>query len=81
VITQVFLPAQVRPAFDAIVARIDLFCYAHLTTEYQTMCRQLAGVLPARVRRLAWATLAFERTARYAGVERQLSLVVSGGRP
>jgi hypothetical protein len=39
------VPAQVRPAYDAIVRLTDLFCQARLTHEYQTFCRKLAGVL------------------------------------
>jgi len=39
------LPAQIRPTNDAIVALTDRFCQAHLTHEYQMMCRRLAGVL------------------------------------
>lgn len=39
------IPAQVRPTYDAIVRLTDLFCQAHLTYEYQIMCRRLAGVL------------------------------------
>jgi hypothetical protein len=39
------VPATVRPAYDAIVARTDSFCREHLTGEYEVLCRKLAGVL------------------------------------
>jgi hypothetical protein len=39
------VPASARPAYNAIVALTDRFCQAHLTHEYQMMCRRLAGVL------------------------------------
>ena len=39
------IPAQSRPAYDAIVSLIDRFCQANLTPEYQKMCRELAAVL------------------------------------
>ena len=39
------VPAQARPAYDAIVKLTDIFCMARLTHEYQMMCRQLAAVL------------------------------------
>ena len=42
------LPAQVQPAFDAIVKLTDAFCQANLTEEFQDMCRQLAGVLACK---------------------------------
>ena len=39
------VPSSARPAYDAIVALTDRFCQAHLTHEYQMMCRRLVGVL------------------------------------
>jgi hypothetical protein len=39
------IPAQARPAYDAVVAKTDAFCRAHLTDEYADLCRRLAGVL------------------------------------
>jgi Domain of unknown function (DUF6398) len=39
------IPAQLQPAFDAIVRLTDFFCQAHLTHEYQMLCREMAGVL------------------------------------
>jgi hypothetical protein len=39
------IPAAVRPAYDAIVGRIEAFCRAHLDEEYEALCRKLAGVL------------------------------------
>jgi hypothetical protein len=39
------IPASTRPAYDAIVGLTDRFCQAHLTSEYQMLCRKLAGVL------------------------------------
>ena len=42
---EISIPAQSRPAYDAIVSLIDRFCQANLTPEYQKMCRELAAVL------------------------------------
>lgn len=39
------IPAQVQPAYDAIVRLTDFFCQAHLTHEYQMLCREMAGEL------------------------------------
>src|SRR3954467_2068198 len=39
------VPATVRQAYDAIVARTDAFCREHLTGEYEVLCRKLEGVL------------------------------------
>jgi hypothetical protein len=39
------IPAAVRPAYDAIVGRIEAFCRAYLNEEYEVLCRKLAGVL------------------------------------
>jgi len=39
------IPASSRPAYDAIVSLTDRFCQAHLTPEYQMLCRKLASVL------------------------------------
>jgi hypothetical protein len=39
------VPATVRPAYDAIVARTAAFCREHLNSEYEVLCRKLAGVL------------------------------------
>jgi hypothetical protein len=39
------IPAQVRLAYDAVVAKTDAFCRDHLTDEYAELCRRLAGVL------------------------------------
>src|SRR5918911_2543722 len=39
------IPAAVRPAYDAVVGRIEAFCRAHLNEEYEALCRRLAGVL------------------------------------
>jgi len=39
------IPASSQPAYDAIVRLTDIFCQAHLTHEYQMLCRKLAGVL------------------------------------
>jgi hypothetical protein len=39
------IPASSQPAYDAIVRLTDTFCQAHLTHEYQMLCRKLAGVL------------------------------------
>ena len=36
---------QALPAHDVIVRLTDQFCTAHLTHEYQLLCRKLAGVL------------------------------------
>src|SRR5271163_2078656 len=42
------IPAQVQPAYDAIVRLTDAFCRVNLTEEYQEMCRRLAGVLACK---------------------------------
>lgn len=42
---EVHVPAQTRPVYDTIVSLTDQFCTAHLTHEYQLLCRKLAGVL------------------------------------
>lgn len=42
---QLSTPSQLELAHNAIVALTDAFCQAHLTQEYQTMCRRLAGVI------------------------------------
>ncbi len=39
------IPASSQTAYDAIVGLTDTFCEAHLTHEYQMLCRKLAGVL------------------------------------
>jgi len=39
------IPALSQPAFDAIIGLTDRFCQAHLTHEYQMLCRKLTGVL------------------------------------
>jgi hypothetical protein len=39
------IPTSFQPAYDAIVGLTDRFCQAHLTYEYQMLCRKLAGVL------------------------------------
>ncbi len=39
------VPAAARPAYDAIVGLTDRFCQAHLTWEYQMLCRKLAAAL------------------------------------
>jgi hypothetical protein len=39
------IPAAAKPTYDAIVALTDRFSQAHLTYEYQMLCRKLAGVL------------------------------------
>jgi Domain of unknown function (DUF6398) len=39
------IPAASQPAYDAIVALTDRFCAAHLTHEYQMLCRKLAATL------------------------------------
>ncbi len=37
------VPEAARPAYDAIVGLTDRFCQAHLTWEYQMLCRKLAA--------------------------------------
>src|ERR1051325_5401308 len=56
------IPASSQPAYDAISRLTDTFCQAHLTHEYQMLCRKLAGVLArkrpsplARGKREVWA--------------------------
>jgi hypothetical protein len=39
------IPEAARPAYEAVVGLIDVFCREHLNEEYRTMCRRLAGVL------------------------------------
>src|SRR5437764_10714214 len=39
------IPASARPAYDAIVGLTDGFCQAHLTWEYQMLCRKLTAAL------------------------------------
>ena len=39
------VPEAARPAYDAIVGLPDTFCQAHLTWEYQMLCRKLAAAL------------------------------------
>jgi hypothetical protein len=39
------IPAAARPAYDVIVGLTDRFCQAHLTHEYQMLCRKLAAAL------------------------------------
>ncbi len=39
------IPASSQPAYEVIVGLTDRFCQAHLTSEYQMLCRKLAGVL------------------------------------
>src|ERR1700681_81150 len=39
------IPASSQRAYDAIVHLTDRFCQAHLTYEYQMLCRKLTGVL------------------------------------
>ena len=37
------IPASSQPSYDAIVRLTDTFCQAHLTHEYQMLCRKLAA--------------------------------------
>ena len=37
--------ASPNPAYDAVVHLTDTFCQAHLTYDYQLLCRKLAGIL------------------------------------
>jgi hypothetical protein len=39
------IPAEARPAYDAIVALTGAFCRDHLNAEYEALCRKLAGAL------------------------------------
>jgi hypothetical protein len=39
------IPASSQPAYDEITCLTDTFCQAHLTHEYQMLCRKLAAVL------------------------------------
>ncbi len=39
------VPEAAKPAYDAIVGLTDTFCQAHLTGEYQMLCRKLAAAL------------------------------------
>jgi hypothetical protein len=43
--TEPSVPEAARPAYDAIVGLTDRFCQAHLTWEYQTLCRKLTAAL------------------------------------
>jgi Domain of unknown function (DUF6398) len=45
VIKEASIPASSRPSYDAIVGLTDRFCQAHLTYEYQMLCRKLAATL------------------------------------
>ena len=42
---EVSVPEAAKPAYDAIVGLTDRFCQAHLTWEYQMLCRKLAAAL------------------------------------
>ena len=44
-VKQPLIPATSQPAYDTIIGLTDRFCQAHLTYEYQMLCRKLAGVL------------------------------------
>ncbi len=37
------IPEAARPAYEAVVGRIDAFCREHLNEEYRVLCRRLAG--------------------------------------
>lgn len=37
--------ASPHPAYDSVVTLTDTFCQAHLTYDYQMLCRKLAGIL------------------------------------
>ena len=39
------VPVPVRPAYDTIVALTDAFCRKSLNSEYEALCRKLAGAL------------------------------------
>jgi hypothetical protein len=39
------VPEAARPAYDALVGLTDTFCQAHLSWEYQMLCRKLAAAL------------------------------------
>jgi hypothetical protein len=39
------IPEAARPVYDVIVGLTDRFCQAHLTYEYQMLCRKLAATL------------------------------------
>ena len=39
------VPALAQPTYDEIVALTDKFCETQLTSEYQVLCRKLAGAL------------------------------------
>jgi uncharacterized protein DUF6398 len=39
------VPEAAKPAYHAIVGLTDLFCEAHLTHEYQMLCRKLTAAL------------------------------------
>ncbi len=39
------VPEAAKPAYEAIVGLTDAFCQAHLTWEYQMLCRKLAAAL------------------------------------
>ena len=44
------IPEAARPAYEAVVGRIDAFCQEHLNEEYRVMCRKLAGILACKRR-------------------------------
>jgi hypothetical protein len=44
-VSQSSVSASSHPAYDAVVRLTDTFCQAHLTYEYQMLCRKLAGIL------------------------------------
>lgn len=39
------VPEAAKPAYDVIVGLTDAFCQAHLSWEYQMLCRKLAAAL------------------------------------
>jgi hypothetical protein len=39
------VPEAAKPAYDAVVGMTDTFCQAHLTWEYQMLCRKLTAAL------------------------------------
>ena len=39
------VPEAAKPIYDAIVGLTDRFCQAHLTWEYQMLCRKLTAIL------------------------------------
>lgn len=38
------IPAAAKPTYDAIVGLPDAFYQQHLNTEYEAVCRKMAGV-------------------------------------